>query len=89
MIWSLAFCFPTRSENQPAINIGRLPIRRRQAIGLTILLFSHRSSVIKPSQPMRAAGREPTGGEIPVELVSRQPLDDFPKQRTIRGVEDK
>ena len=27
--------------------------------------------------------------EIPVELVSRQSLDDFPKQRTIRGVEDK
>ena len=25
-----------------------------------------------------AADREPTGGEIPVELVSRQPFDDFP-----------
>ena len=29
---------------------------------------------------MRAADREPTGGEIPVELVSRQPFDDFPQQ---------
>lgn len=34
----------------------------------------------KPPQPMRAAGREPTGGEIPVELVRCQPLDDFPQQ---------
>ena len=45
-----------------------------------ILLFSHRSSVIKPSQLMRAAGREPTGGVIPVELVRCQPFDDFPQQ---------
>lgn len=41
---------------------------------------SHRSSVIKPSQPMRTADREPTGGEIPVELVRCQSLDDFPQQ---------
>lgn len=34
--------------------------------------------VCEPSQAMRAADREPTGGEIPVELVSRQPFDDFP-----------
>ena len=48
-----------------------------------ILLFSHSPSVIafssaKPSQAMRAADREPAGGEIPVELVCRQPFDDFP-----------
>ena len=35
--------------------------------------------VCEPSQAMRAADREPTGGEIPVELVSRQPFDDFPQ----------
>lgn len=34
--------------------------------------------VCEPSQAMRAADREPTVGEIPVELVSRQPFDDFP-----------
>ena len=34
--------------------------------------------VCEPSQPMKAAGREPTGGERPVELVRRQPFDDFP-----------
>lgn len=45
-----------------------------------ILPSSHRSSVIKPSQPMRTADREPTGGEIPVELVRCQSLDDFPQQ---------
>ena len=43
--------------------------------------------VCEPSQAMRAADREPTGGEIPVELVSRQPFDDFPLVN--RGVEDK
>ena len=36
--------------------------------------------VCEPSQAMRAAGREPAGGEIPVELTSRQPFDDFPQQ---------
>jgi hypothetical protein len=36
---------------------------------------------------MRAADREPAGGEIPVELVCRQPPDDFPIAG--RGVEDK
>ena len=50
-----------------------------------ILLFSHSPSVEAffvrdPSQAMRTAGREPTGGEIPVELTSRQPFDDFPQQ---------
>ena len=42
---------------------------------------SERDSVssAKPSQAMRAADREPAGGEIPVELVCRQPLDDFPQ----------
>ncbi len=44
-----------------------------------ILLFSHRSSVIKPSQPMRAVGREPAKGGIPVELSSYQPLDKIHK----------
>lgn len=44
-----------------------------------ILLLSHRSSVIKPSQPMRAVGREPAEGEIPVELSSYQPLDKIHK----------
>ena len=29
------------------------------------------------SQAMRTAGREPTGGGIPVELIRCQPLDDF------------
>ena len=43
-----------------------------------ILLFSHRTSVIKPSQTMRAAVREPARGEILVELIRRQPFDDFP-----------
>ena len=48
-------------------------------------LFSHSPSVEAffvrdPSQAMRTAGREPTGGEIPVELTSRQPFDDFPQQ---------
>ena len=57
-----------------------------------ILLFSHSPSVtafssVKPSQAMRAADREPAGGEIPVELVCRQPFDDFPI--AVRGVEDK
>ena len=50
-----------------------------------ILLFSHSPSVEAffvrdPSQAMRAADREPAGGEIPVELTSRQPFDDFPQQ---------
>jgi len=31
------------------------------------LLLSHSPSVIKPSQAMRAADRDPAGGEIPVE----------------------
>ena len=44
-----------------------------------ILLFSHSPSVIafssvKPSQAMRAADREPAGGEIPVELVAASRL---------------
>ena len=57
-----------------------------------ILLFRHSPSVIafssvKPSQAMRAADREPAGGEIPVVLVCRQPFDDFPI--AVRGVEDK
>jgi hypothetical protein len=43
-----------------------------------ILLSSHRSSVIKPSQPMGAARREPRRGEIPVEQVRSLPSDDFP-----------
>lgn len=74
------------SEKQSAITGGRLPPRRRPAIGLTILPSSHSPSVIsgistvKPSQAMRAADREPAGGEIPVELTSRQPFDDFPQQ---------
>lgn len=29
---------------------------------------------------MRAADRDPAGGEIPVELIHRQPLDDFPQR---------
>lgn len=41
----------------------------------------------KPSQAMGTADREPAGGEIPVELARRQPLDDFPLVN--RGVEDK
>ena len=50
-----------------------------------ILLLSHSPSVEaffvrEPSQAMRAADREPAGGEIPVELTSRQPFDDFPQQ---------
>ena len=45
---------------------------------LTKLLLRHSPSVIKPSQAMRAADREPAGGAIPVELYF-QPLDDFPK----------
>jgi len=36
---------------------------------------------------MRAADREPAGGESPVELVRRQPSDNFPIAG--RGVEDK
>ena len=49
-----------------------------------ILLLSHSPSVEaffvrEPSQAMRAADREPAGGEIPV-LASRQPFDDFPQQ---------
>ena len=36
--------------------------------------------VCEPSQAMRAADREPTGGEIPVELVSRQRLEDLPSR---------
>ena len=52
-------------------------------MGTMILLLSHSPSVIafssaKPSQAMRAADREPAGGEIPVVLVCRQPFDDFP-----------
>ena len=35
--------------------------------------------MIKPSQPMRAVGREPAEGEIPVELSSYQPLDKIQK----------
>ena len=34
--------------------------------------------VCEPSQPMRTAGREPTGGVIPVELIRRQPFGDSP-----------
>ena len=54
-------------------------------MGTMRLLLSHSPSVIafssvKPSQAMRAADREPAGGEIPVELVCRQPLDDFPQR---------
>ena len=50
-----------------------------------LLLLSHSPSVEaffvrEPSQAMRAADREPAGGEIPVELTSRQPFDDFPQQ---------
>ncbi len=52
-------------------------------MGTMILLFSHSPSVIafssvKPSQAMRTADRDPAGGEISVELVCRQPFDDFP-----------
>ncbi|MCI6042268.1 hypothetical protein MR857_02680 [bacterium] len=36
---------------------------------------------------MRAADRDPAGGEIPVELIHHQPSDDFPQWN--RGVEDK
>ena len=44
-----------------------------------ILLFSHSPSVIafssvRPSQAMRAADREPAGGEIPVVLVAASRL---------------
>lgn len=52
-----------------------------------VLLLSHSPSVIKPSHAMRAADREPAGGEIPVEPVNHRPLDDFPLAH--RGVEDK
>jgi len=31
----------------------------------------------EPLQAMRVAGREPAGGEIPVELANCQPPDDF------------
>jgi len=50
---------------------------------------SEREAVLhrEPSQAMGAADREPAGGEIPVELIRNQPLDDFPI--TNRGVEDK
>ena len=54
---------------------------------LTKLLLRHSPSVIKPSQAMRAADREPAGGEIPVEPVNHRPLDDFPFAH--QGVEDK
>jgi len=36
---------------------------------------------------MRAVGRDPAGGQKPVALVNRQPLDDFPM--ISRGAEDK
>ena len=36
---------------------------------------------------MRAAGRDPAGGEIPVELIHHQLSDGFPQWN--RGVEDK
>lgn len=44
-----------------------------------ILLFSHSSSEQRisergPSQAMRAAGRDPAGGEIPVELIANSRL---------------
>ena len=74
------------SDTQSAITGGWLPPRRRPAIGLTILPSSHSPSVIsgistvKPSQAMGAVAREPREGEIPVELTSRQPFDDFPQQ---------
>ena len=74
------------------MSAGWLPARRRQAMGSKILLSSHspsvqRVSVREASQAMRAADSDPAGGEIPVELVHRQPFDDFPM--TSRGVEDK
>lgn len=74
------------------MSVGRLPARPRQTMGSKILLLSHspsvqRVSVREASQTMRAADSDPAGGAIPVELVHRQPFDDFPKAG--RGVEDK
>ena len=42
-----------------------------------ILLFSHRSSVKKTVTANESSRRE-SEGEIPVELIDRQPFDDFP-----------
>lgn len=48
---------------------------------------SERDSVsAKPSQAMRAAGRDPAGGEIPVELAATRRLMTSSANR---GVEDK
>jgi hypothetical protein len=41
------------------------------------LIFENFIPIVKPSQAMRAADREPAGGESPVELVCRQPSDNF------------
>lgn len=51
-----------------------------------ILLFSHSPSEMKPSQTMRAADRDPAGGEIPVELTANSHLMT---SYISRGVEDK
>ena len=56
-----------------------------------ILLFSHssseqRKSEREPSQAMRAAGRDPAGGEIPVELIANSRLMT---SYVSQGVEDK
>lgn len=73
------------------MSIGRLPVRRRPAMGTMILLFSHspsvkRFSVRDPSQAMRAADRDPAGGEIPVELIA---FSRLMTSYVSRGVEDK
>ena len=56
-----------------------------------ILLFSHSSSEQRiserePSQAMRAADRDPAGGEIPVELTANSRLMT---SYVSQGVEDK
>ena len=77
------------SSYQYRVAPGAVP---RPAMGTMRLLLSHSPSVIafssvKPSQAMRAADREPAGGEIPVELVATSRL--MTSLTAIRGVEDK
>ena len=62
------------SDKIVAIDIEWLSIRQKQTIVIMILLSSHKSSEKKPSQLMRAVGREPAEGGIPVELISYQSL---------------
>ena len=56
-------CPPVRERPQLTVSAGWFPPWPRQAMGPTILLSSHSPSVIKPSQAMRAVGRDPAGGK--------------------------